>query len=53
MAITRLDAIAALVVIDLQKGVAGMPTVHPMGEVVAEPPGWRVRFANAVCRWCW
>ncbi len=33
MSLTRLDA-AALVVIDLQKGVVGLPTVHQVGEIV-------------------
>jgi nicotinamidase-related amidase len=35
MPITQLDPTAALVVIDLQKGIVGMPTAHPIGEVVA------------------
>ncbi|MGC1781898.1 MAG: isochorismatase family protein [Acidobacteriaceae bacterium] len=35
MPVTTLDAKAALVAIDLQKGIVGMPTVHPSGEVVA------------------
>ena len=35
MPITKLDAIPALVVIDLQKGIVGLPTVHPAGEIVA------------------
>ncbi len=34
MAITTLDPKTALIVIDLQKGVVGMPTVHPGAEVV-------------------
>jgi hypothetical protein len=34
MALTTLDAKAALIVIDLQKGIVGMETVHPAGEVV-------------------
>jgi nicotinamidase-related amidase len=34
MPLTKLDPIAALVVIDLQKGIVGMPTVHPAGEIV-------------------
>ncbi len=33
MPLTKLDTTAALVVIDLQKGIVGMPTVHPAGEV--------------------
>jgi len=35
MAVTTLDPTTALIVIDLQKAVVGMPTVHPAGEVVA------------------
>jgi len=35
MPLTKLDSIAALVVIDLQKGIAGIPTVHPMGEIIS------------------
>lgn len=34
MPLTQLDAIAALVVIDLQRGVVGLPTAHPVGEIV-------------------
>ena len=35
MSLTLLDPITALVVIDLQKGLAAYPTVHPLAEVVA------------------
>jgi nicotinamidase-related amidase len=34
MTISTLDAKAALVVIDLQKGIVGMPTAHPMAGVI-------------------
>ncbi len=34
MPLTKLDDVCALVAIDLQKGVAGMPTAHPMGEII-------------------
>lgn len=34
MPLTKVDSNAALVVIDLQKGIVGMPTVHPVGEVI-------------------
>jgi len=34
MPITKLDAIAALIVIDLQKLIIGLPTVHPAGEII-------------------
>jgi nicotinamidase-related amidase len=35
MPLTQLDPIAALIVIDLQKGIVGIPTVHPSAEIVA------------------
>jgi nicotinamidase-related amidase len=35
MPLTTLDSKAALIVIDLQKGVVGLPAAHPIGEVVA------------------
>jgi nicotinamidase-related amidase len=34
MPLTKFDTTAALVVIDLQKGVFGLPTVHPAGEII-------------------
>ena len=34
MALTTLDPNTALVIIDLQKGIAGYPLIHPIGEVV-------------------
>src|ERR1700685_3061334 len=34
MPLTKLDTTAALIVIDLQKGVVGLPTVHPAAEIV-------------------
>jgi len=34
MALTQLDSVAALVVIDLQKGIVSMPTAHPAAEIV-------------------
>ena len=34
MAITTLDPKTALIVIDLQKGIVGMPTVHSGAEIV-------------------
>jgi nicotinamidase-related amidase len=34
MPLTQLDTTAALIVVDLQKGIVGLPTVHPVGEVV-------------------
>jgi nicotinamidase-related amidase len=34
MPLTKLDTNAALIVIDLQKGIAGLPTMHPMREII-------------------
>jgi nicotinamidase-related amidase len=34
MPLTQLDAVTALVVIDLQKGVVGLPLAHPTAEIV-------------------
>jgi nicotinamidase-related amidase len=34
MPVTTIDTVAALVVIDLQKGVVGLQTVHPTNEIV-------------------
>ncbi len=34
MPLTKLDTIAALIVIDLQKGIVGLPTVHPVSEII-------------------
>jgi nicotinamidase-related amidase len=33
--LTKIDDVAALIVIDLQKGIVGMPLAHPAGDVVA------------------
>jgi nicotinamidase-related amidase len=35
MTISTLDAKAALLVIDLQKGIVGLPTAHPIADVVS------------------
>jgi nicotinamidase-related amidase len=34
MTVSMLDAKTALLVVDLQKGIVGMPTAHPMADVV-------------------
>jgi nicotinamidase-related amidase len=34
MPLTQLDTTAALILIDLQKGIVGLPTAHPTGEIV-------------------
>jgi nicotinamidase-related amidase len=36
MPLTEIDTVAALVVIDLQKGIVGMPTVHPANEIIEQ-----------------
>lgn len=43
MPLTKLDSSAALVAIDLQKGIAGLPTAHPAVEIV----GRAARLARA------
>jgi nicotinamidase-related amidase len=43
MPLTKIDAVAALIVIDLQKGLIAIPTVHPIGEIV----GRAAQLANA------
>ena len=43
MPLTHVDPVAALVVIDLQRGVVGLPTVHPVGDIV----GRTARLARA------
>ncbi len=35
MALTTLDPNTALVVVDLQKGIVGLPVVHPIADVIA------------------
>jgi nicotinamidase-related amidase len=39
MAVTKLDAKTALIVIDLQKGILSLPTAHPVDEVVRRASG--------------
>jgi nicotinamidase-related amidase len=34
MPVTKLDDTTALIVIDLQKGIVGSPTMHPAGEII-------------------
>jgi nicotinamidase-related amidase len=34
MPLTKLDDVCALIVIDLQKGIIGMPAAHPINEIV-------------------
>jgi nicotinamidase-related amidase len=34
MPLTKLDTTTALIVIDLQKGIVGLPSVHPVAEIL-------------------
>ena len=34
MPVTAIDPRAALIVIDLQKGIVGFPTVHPIADIL-------------------
>jgi nicotinamidase-related amidase len=44
MPITTIDPVTALVVIDLQKGIVGMPTAHPAAGVVANAAALATAF---------
>jgi nicotinamidase-related amidase len=35
MPLSQLDSVAALIVIDMQKGIVALPTVHPIGGITA------------------
>jgi nicotinamidase-related amidase len=35
MALTTLDPNTALIIVDLQKGIVGLPAIHPMGDIIA------------------
>ena len=34
MALTTLDPNTALIIDDLQKGIIGLPTIHPIGDII-------------------
>ncbi len=34
MTLTTLDPMTALIIVDLQKGIVGLPAIHPMGDIV-------------------
>jgi nicotinamidase-related amidase len=59
MPLTKLDSSAALIVIDLQKGIVSLPTVHPSDEIVGRaahllrafrPRGLPVILVNVTAR---
>jgi nicotinamidase-related amidase len=35
MAVTKLDPHTALIIVDLQQGIVGLPLIHPIGEIIA------------------
>jgi nicotinamidase-related amidase len=47
MPLTTFDTKAALVVIDLQKGIAGLPTAHPAGEIISRAAQLARAFRHA------
>jgi nicotinamidase-related amidase len=47
MPLTTIDASAALIVIDLQKGVVGLPTAHPTTEIIARTAQLARAFRSA------
>jgi hypothetical protein len=50
MPLTKLES-AVLVVIDLQKGIVGIPTVHPAGEItLIARPSWHVLSGSEACQ---
>ncbi|WP_179402464.1 isochorismatase family protein [Burkholderia guangdongensis] len=44
MPLTTLDPNSALIVVDLQKGIASFPSVHPMADVVTNASGLAAAF---------
>ena len=44
MPLSQLDPAAALIVIDLQKGIVGIPMAHPAGEIVAHAAALAAAF---------
>ena len=47
MTVSQIDSVAALVVIDMQKGIVALPTAHPIGPIVDKVAqltrAWRAR----------
>jgi hypothetical protein len=53
MPATTLDTTGALIVIDLQKGIVGIPTAHPTADIVARSASLHALSANEVCPSFW
>ena len=49
MPLTKLDTNDALIVIDLRKGIVGIPTVHPAGEIIGRAAQLAL-FAREICQ---
>lgn len=47
MALTALDPMTALIVVDLQKGIVGLPAIHPLADIIE-----RARALAAAFRAC-
>ena len=52
MALTKIDKVPALVVIDLQKGIVGRQTTRPAGEIVVRTAQLPRRFPRARAASC-
>ena len=53
MPLSQIDNVAALVVIDLQKGIVGGAAAHPASDITrAAPRASHAPFANAACLSC-
>ena len=46
MALTTLDANTALIIVDLQKGIVGLPLIHPIGSVIERARALADAFRN-------
>ena len=53
MALTALDPKIGLIVVDLQRGIVGLPVVHPIGGSSRGLARWPTPSASAACRWRW
>ena len=55
MALTIIDPKTALIVIDLQKGIIDLPTIHPIAGVVehARALADAFRSRSRSCPWSW
>ncbi len=49
MALTTLDPNTALLVVDLQKGIVGLPVIHPIAEIVDRRTRCWPPFVRAGC----